>query len=91
MSKRLIALSIAVALLCCACPMIAFAANETTGESDVFVTFSGFGDGDEPNETAPTREEPDVRGYEINIPASYSTNEAPFMAITANFISVGVW
>lgn len=43
MNRRLIAFALAAVLLCCMFPMVALAANETTGETDISVTFSGFG------------------------------------------------
>lgn len=89
MNKRLIAFTLAAALLCCMFPMMALAANETTGETDISVTFSGFGSENGPGNTGPEDTTPDILGYEVNIPASYATNNEPCMAITANYVSIG--
>lgn len=89
MNRRLIAFALAAVLLCCMFPMVALAANETTGETDISVTFSGFGSENGPGNTGPEDTTPDILGYEVNIPASYATNNEPCMAITANYVSIG--
>ena len=62
-------LSLLVVLLCCTFPVSAFAAGDTSGETQISVTFSGLGDGmDSPDVTGPTST---GGNYEINIPGNH--------------------
>lgn len=86
MRKNLPALVLLVVLLCCTFPVSAFAAGETSGETQISVTFSGLGDSTaSTDDTGPAST---GSSYEINIPGSYSTNSEPCMSITANFVSL---
>lgn len=86
MRKNLPALVLLVVLLCCTFSVSAFAAGETSGETQISVTFSGLGDGTAgTDDTGPAST---GNSYEINMPGSYSTNNEPCMSITANFVSL---